>query len=196
MRICKYALLLMFTAACDPAIGRYTWHVGDSTAYELGEELDVAAQLRPRGDAILRLSTVPCYALAAQGAYFVGRLQAASLRTGASPDWVLVQLGSNDFRYPEQKALVDTDAELDAAIAALLTTMPPGARVLWVLPGPGIAQEDRTRLRAALERAPRRVETLTLPEALYGDGIHFGAQAAEAARLIIAELDRLDGRQP
>ena len=238
-------LLLLACAACDPAIGRVTWHVGDSTSYQLGEELDLAAQLRPRGDVIVRLATVPGYALGRHGPYYVGRLEAAAAplvpeafaaemesvglpvpRRLGTPDWVLVQLGTNDLGRPfaelgadpaalipqrcgagplfeicaggiENFARVDTDAELEAAITQLLGAIPTSARILWVMPSPRVPVEQRVRFRAALERAPRLVHVLELPAELYQhDGIHFDDGQGEvlAGQMIVAELDRLDGR--
>lgn len=253
MKIRHVALLLLACAACDPWPGRVTWHVGDSKSYQLGEELDLAAQLRPRGDVIVRLATVPGYALGRHGPYYVGRLQAASAplvppalaaemesvglpvpRRLGSPDWVLVQLGTNDLVLPFDEigadpeqliarrcgagplfelcaggyrnfAPVDTDPELDAAIASLLAAIPRRARILWEMPSPRVPVEQRVRFRAALERAPRLVHILELPHWLYEpDGIHFSGEICDTARnltceqvaadQIVAELDRLDGR--
>lgn len=186
-------LALLCLTACEPFV---IWQIGDSTAYELGEELPLAAG----GSLVVPVGVFPGVSLGLHNDYFIARLgRAVELQLG-SPSWVVVQLGSNDFgqssdpQYAELAAAthsaVDTDAELDAAIASLLEAVPASARILWVIPGPGVQASDRSRLLEALARAPRPIETLELPAEIYRDGIHFGDQHA-AAQGIIQRIEAL-----
>jgi len=194
--------LIVLLTGC-PCVGRYVWQIGDSTAYLISEELHAAGGLRDVGDALLVLGAAPGFALGTQNDYFVGRLESAKFggRCGA-PDWVLIQLGTNDlFTYDPATGgfdspvdvEIDAPGELDVAIARLVDAVPESARILWVMPGPGVAQDRRSYLRAGLERSPRKIEVLELPSEIYGDGIHFRDEQ-KAAVLIVAEMDRLEAQ--
>lgn len=210
-------LALLGLVACDPHVGRFIWHVGDSTSSQIGQELEWSASLRPYGDVIIPIARVPTYALGAQLNYFTGRLASASLRVGM-PDVALVQLGSNDLfpGYPQYEQ-VDTDEELDEVLQMFLANVPVGVPILWVMPGPGIPEGRRLRLRAALERAGRPIQAIDLPstydcrsdldgdgvelveniQVYEADGIHFlGRQGyggcSAAARLIVEALDAME----
>ncbi len=193
-RLLSLVLLLTACAACDNSIGsgRYVWHIGDSTSSELPDRLSIGGW-RPQGYAFLSLALRPGYALGRDLGYYTERLESARERAG-NPDWVLIQLGSNDYRGEcgECMALVDSPQELDAAVGTLLAFVPASARILWVMPGPGVPQSWRSHLRAGLERSSRRIELLELPANLYVDGIHFGIGTQESLDAGIAILTRLD----
>ena len=223
-RVVLSVLLLLGAVACDPAAGRYLAHLGDSNGALLGEYLEQTASWRSRGDVILRLPPIPGYTLGYHLPYWTQRLSStfAGGRAGI-PDWVLIQLGTNDMApfpgcdfdpaKPPCYESIDTDQELDAAIDALLGAVPIGSRMLWVEPAPVVEISRRERFRGALVRAQLRwpLEILHIPEELlyepgFGipseirptyepDGVHIALEMRTfVARVIIRELDRLDGR--
>lgn len=199
-RLILLSMILTACAACDNSIvqGRYVWHIGDSTAGEIPTRLSIGGW-RAQGYAFLSLGLIPGYSLGRELGYYRDRLASANQRAGV-PDWLLVQLGSNDFRggCPECLALVDTPEELDVSVAGLLEFAPPSARILWVMPGPGVPVQWRNHLRAGLERSPRRIEILELPPELYMDGIHFGLgiHDLDAGLAVLGRLDQLNAGQP
>jgi hypothetical protein len=204
-------LVLSLLCACDAApVGRVIWHVGDSTSVQLGEELEFRASLRHQGDVIVGIVRLPGGALGRDLAHYTRRLRAAHSplvpeamaaqleiaglpvpRRLGEPDLILIQLGSNDLTPhgdPTVFQLVDTNEELDTAIAALLAALPPGVPVLWVEPGPFVGPQRGSHFLGALQRAG--VRTLRLPDAFYFDGIHFGDEIG-AARDIVSALDTM-----
>lgn len=196
-RILALALLL---TACDNTIspGRYVWHIGDSTSSELASRLAIG-QWGERGFAFLSLGLVPGFALGRDQIYYRDRLESAKLRAG-TPDWVLVQLGSNDFSgaCAECPAFVDAPEELDQAIAMIVGSVPATSRILWVMPGPGVPQQWRSHLRQGLDRSPRKIDVLELPAELYIDTIHFGlgVESLDAGLSIIGQLNQLNEGTP
>jgi hypothetical protein len=148
---------LLWLCACDRAPrAKVIWHLGDSTASQVGPQLDALARARNRGDVVVEIARAPGFTLGRDLGYFVERIRAAS-PPAEKPDVVLIQLGSNDLRPdgdPSVFALVDTVEELDAAIAGLRRT-----RSKALLPERPAASPGRHAAlagRAVLRRDPLR----------------------------------------
>lgn len=222
-RIRSLAILVLaslLAGACEPEIGRSIWLVGDSTAAETIEELSFQASARDHGDVVIPLAAIPSAALGRDLAYWTGRFRSAQApRVDVSllpsfellgvspptrlplPDVVIVSLGTNDLGDAgppvETWPLVDTRAELDAALDAFLGALPRQTRVIWVVPRSPAARPERVvHMALALAAARRRWPQLELliPELAWfmgrdEDGVHYTVEGENAlAAALVARL--------
>ena len=118
------------------------------------------------------------------------------------PDAVIVSLGTNDLGDGggafQTWPLVDTREELDAALDAFLGALPPGVRVIGVVPRSPLSPPERVAYVAqALADARTRWPNLELltPELAWfmgrdEDGVHYTVEGeASLAQALVKRLD-------
>ena len=200
MRNVLVSLALLAACACNPDLGRVVWLVGDSISTRMLEELHFKAAGRDKGDLVVPVASIPCSALGRDLSYFTRRIE--SVRERLEPDAVVISLGTNDVGEGEDNPIyawphIDTPEELQAALDALLGSL-PDVPVLWIVPASPLSPTERLAyFRAQLEAAQQRWPKLHLLEQSQawfadGDGVHHSPVGeGEAAKALVAALDAL-----
>jgi lysophospholipase L1-like esterase len=184
---------------------------------ELLEELQSKANVRSAlaeepGDLYIPVATQGAAALGRDLHAFAEILESDRER-GLLCDAVVILLGTNDLRDDFELegmpfrawSLMDTPEERAAAIDGLMTALPEGLPVLWIVPDPpALPLERRMAMAASLEAAQQRWPQLSLMsaepswfEGSDADGTHFTREGElEVAGTIVESMSMLGRSRP